>query len=290
MACSRTAGSELNHDGTHAGAGGDEHARSATPQTAAEQPDPAGERPGAGVVAGAERRADQRLGGDRQRVEHQRGEEPQLQGDLVGAERGGAEPGARRRSRTGSWPGTPRPGQQVPAEHELLARSRAGRGRSDTRSPTSAAANSTAAERLRDDVGHRRADQAQPAGVDQQRAEHARRAGSGRARSTAGGGCPARRAASRCRRRRAAGRARRGPRSAASCAAASATSPAPPARVRASGAAADLHADRDQQADAEREPGRLDALGHRGGPVTRAEAAGRAARWCRTRPRCPARR
>ena len=39
---------------------------------------------------------DQRLGGDRHRVEGERAEHPQLQGDLVGAERGRAEPGGDR--------------------------------------------------------------------------------------------------------------------------------------------------------------------------------------------------
>ena len=88
---------------------------------AAEQRDPAGQGPRAGVVAGAERGADQRLRGDGERVEHQRGEEPQLQGDLVGADRGGAEAGGDGgRGQEAGLEGDA-PDQQVPAEHELLA-------------------------------------------------------------------------------------------------------------------------------------------------------------------------
>ena len=43
-------------------------------------------------VTGAERRPDQRLRGDRQRIQHQRKETPQLQHHLVGGDRGRAEP------------------------------------------------------------------------------------------------------------------------------------------------------------------------------------------------------
>ena len=95
MACSRTCGSELNQRRHDASAGGDQQ-REGDAAGAADQRDPAGEGPGAGRVARAERGADQRLGGDGQRVQQQGGEEPELQGDLVRADGGGAEPGGDR--------------------------------------------------------------------------------------------------------------------------------------------------------------------------------------------------
>ena len=100
----------------------------------------------------------------------QRGEEPQLQGDLVGAHGGGAEPGGDRGG--GQEAGLERdpPDEQVPAEHQLLAdQHRAGpqaRPLAQQRPDEQAARDG-----LGDHVGHRRAGQAQPGGVDQQRAE-----------------------------------------------------------------------------------------------------------------------
>ncbi len=273
MACSRTpaVGAEpRRHD---AGAGGDEQ-READAADAAEQPDPAGERPRARVVAGAERGADQGLRGDGEGVEHQRGEEPELQGDLVGADGGGAEAGGD--GGRGQEAGLERQptDQQVPAEHQLLA-DHAGPGSQRHPLGDQGGGEEHPAERLRDDVGHRRADQTQPAGVDQQRAEQrGEQVGAEHEEQGAAGVLHAAQPAVAGGGEQQAGSAEgRDPQPLRGGVGDLATTTGEGTGERA---AAELHADRDQQTDTERQPGRLDAFGDGGGPVTRAEAAGRA--------------
>ena len=119
----------------------------------------------------AERLADQRLGGDRVGVEHQREEEEQLQRDLVRAERRRAGAGGdaggdeeRQLQDRGAQ-------QQVAADDQLR---RDGRG---TRPPAGALPHEgtdeqARGERLPGHVGDRRAHETQPGRVHQQRAEH----------------------------------------------------------------------------------------------------------------------
>ena len=100
-----TAAEELNSRGTT-----DQPAANSAPNADAgvEAPprDLPGDGAGRGGVRGAERGTDERLRRDRERVEQQRGELPQLHPDLVRGDLRGAHPRRRRRRRSGTRPGT----------------------------------------------------------------------------------------------------------------------------------------------------------------------------------------
>jgi hypothetical protein len=88
----------------------------AAPNTSPKVDHPAGRRPRGHRVAGPEQPADQGLRGDRDRVEGESEGVPQLEGDLVRADLGRAEPG-RHRGRSGQrQPQRDGPDQQVEAD------------------------------------------------------------------------------------------------------------------------------------------------------------------------------
>ena len=70
-------------------------------------------------ITGAQRRTDQRLGRDGQRIKNQRKEIPQLQHDLVGGHRRGTEAGCDRGGGDEARLERQRPHQQVASQHEL---------------------------------------------------------------------------------------------------------------------------------------------------------------------------
>ena len=155
------------------------------------------------AVACAQRRADQRLRRDGQRIQHQRKETPQLQHHLVGGHGRGSEPGRDRGSRDEAGLKRNGPHNQVAAEHKLGAHARPDRARSGTRSASSAEPEQQRGQPLTRHVGDGRpgqlqAGQSQPA-VNQQRAQQRRQARSPRPHSAAGERCPARRATTHCR-------------------------------------------------------------------------------------------
>jgi hypothetical protein len=122
--------------------------------------------------------ADQGLRGDRVGVERQREEEEQLQGDLVGAQLGGAGAGGHPGSHQERHLEHRGPQQEVPADDEL------GPDGGRAWPPGDVLADERPEEqargqRLPGHVSHGRTDQAQPDGVHQQRAQHEAEQGPG---------------------------------------------------------------------------------------------------------------
>ena len=118
----------------------------------------------------AQRGFDQRLGRDGDRVEGQRAEEPQLQGDLMRADRRHAEPGGDRgRGQEAGLDAAPRIGRSRPSRSCRRDDRRAGAQRS--RLPDRARSGTAAGHGLSGHVGDGRAGQAPARREDEPRAE-----------------------------------------------------------------------------------------------------------------------
>ena len=197
MAWASTSGSGLNSRGSTPAS---PPITTAKPRTGGEPEDgdPAREVAGVPFPAAAERGPDQRLRGDRHRVEGERAEHPQLQRDLVRGQRGGAEPGRHggRGQEADLESGAAH--EQVPAEHEVPPQyRRVGAQRRPLAQQR--ADEQCAGQGLGARVGDRRADQPELRRVHQQRAEHGGQRVRAQHEDAADGGCPGSREASRCR-------------------------------------------------------------------------------------------
>ena len=166
----------MNTLGRHRGADGEypgQHGRG----DRRERRHPPRHRLGVRQLARTQRRADQRLSRDRQRIQHQRKEIPQLQHHLVGGHRSRAEPGGDGARRHEAGLERHRPQQQVAAHHQLGPQHR----RLDPQwHPFSqqCPAEQQRGQPLTDQVGDRGSGQAQPRhaepAVDQQRTQQRR--------------------------------------------------------------------------------------------------------------------
>jgi hypothetical protein len=119
--------------------------------------------------------ADQGLRGDGVGVEHEGQEEPQLQRDLVGTQRGRAGAGDHRGGGGEGELQHRRPDEQVAAEQQVDTQRRGPGPPVDAQAaelPPEGQAEERRGHRLAHHVGHRGADQPEPRGVDEQRAQH----------------------------------------------------------------------------------------------------------------------